>query len=112
MRSAALIFISALALNGCCAGGLPAVEGASPPPFDAFQASMRLAVGMPREVAILRIGWTPISSEATTCGVLTGFAFPCELLRFGFYNNNQLDVYLAPGGDGVAVVNSWSIHKS
>ena len=64
------------------------------------------------ELSGLRVGWTPISSEATTCGVLTGFAFPCEILRFGFYNNNQLDVYLAPRPDGVAVVNSWSIHKS
>jgi hypothetical protein len=95
---------------GCSAGGFPAIEGASPPPFDSFEAGMRLAVGMPRDVAILRVGWTPVSSEVTTCGVLAGYGFPCEVLRFGMFSNNRLDVYLAPT-NADAVVNSWVAHK-
>lgn len=110
MRSLLFAFVVLLLLAGCCPGGAPAIEGATPPPFDAFEASLRLAVGMPREVAILRVGWIPVSSEVTTCGVLAGAAFPCELLKFGMFGNNQLDVYLAPAGDQ-AVVNSWVAHK-
>jgi hypothetical protein len=106
-----LSLVAASFFAGCSAGGFPAIEGASPPPFDAFEAGMRLAVGMPRGVAILRIGWTPVSSEVMTCGVLAGREFPCELLRFGAFSNNQLDVYLAPTDTG-AVVNSWVAHKN
>jgi hypothetical protein len=29
--------------------------------------------------------------------------FPCELLKFGAFSDNQLDVYLAPAGDQVVV---------
>jgi hypothetical protein len=110
MRSLVLTCSTALLLAGCCSGGFPAVEGSTPPPFDAFEASLRLAVGMPREVAILRVGWIPVSSEATICGILAGAPFLCELLKFGAFSNNQLDVYLAPFGDQ-AVVNSWVAHK-
>jgi hypothetical protein len=110
MRSLVPSLAAVWLVAGCSAGGVPAVQGASPPPFDAFQASMRLAVGMPRDVAILRVGWTHITSEVTTCGVLAGYGFPCELLKFGLFGNNQLDVYLAPTDAG-AVVNSWVAHK-
>ena len=104
----------ALPLASCAPGGYPAVLQAiapEPAPFDAFQASMRLAQGMPREVAILRIGWTPLSSQVTTCGVLAGDANPCEVLTFGIYDNNQLLVYLVPTDHGYSVVTSWTAHK-
>jgi hypothetical protein len=107
----AILFVSSL-LAGCAAGGYPAIPDAAPPPFDAFHAGMRLAVGMPRDVAILRIGWTPISSQVTTCGVLAGDANPCEVLKFGMYDNNQLLVYLAPTAGGYSVVTSWTVYKS
>ena len=110
MRSLVLNLAAVWLIAGCSAGGFPAVQGASPPPFDAFQAGMRLTVGMPREVAILRVGWTPASSEVTTCGILAGYGFPCELLKFGMFSDNQLDVYLAPTDAG-AIVNSWVAHK-
>ena len=51
MRARIAILAAASLLSGCCAGGYPPVSGASPAPFDAFQASMRLAVGMPTDVA-------------------------------------------------------------
>ncbi|HWY81150.1 MAG TPA: hypothetical protein VNY10_04300 [Roseiarcus sp.] len=56
---------------------------ADPPPFNAFQAGMKLAVGMPTDVAILIIGSRPVSSKATSCGVLTGYEWPCDVLKFG-----------------------------
>jgi len=110
MRSLVLSLAAVWLVAGCSAGGFPAVQGESPPPFDAFQAGTRLAVGMLRDVAILRVGWTPVSSEVTTCGILAGYGFPCELLKFGVFSNNQLDVYLAPTEAG-AVVKSWVAHK-
>ena len=112
MRSSVPIFFGCLLLAGCAPGGYPANPNATPPPFDAFQAGMRLAVGMPRDVAILRVGWTPISSQVTNCGALAGYASPCEVLKFGIYENNQLFVYLVPTDSGYAVVTSWAVYKS
>jgi hypothetical protein len=111
MRSPISILVAALPLVGCAAGGSPAVPGAEPPPFDAYQAGMRLAPGMPLDVAILRIGWAPISGRTTTCGVLAGDANPCEAVRFGRYDDNVLFVYVVPAGDGSSVVTSWTVHK-
>ena len=102
MRSQVLGLAAVWLIAGCSAGGFPAVEGSSPPPFNSFQAGMRLAVGMPRDVAILRVGWTPASSEVTTCGILAGYGFPCELLKLGMLGDNRLDVSVsADTGDGV-----------
>jgi hypothetical protein len=70
MRAQIASLVAASLLAGCCASGYPAVSGASPPPFDAFQASMKLAVGMPTDVAILLIGSQPVSGQATSCGIL------------------------------------------
>jgi hypothetical protein len=106
------IVLAALALAACSPGGYPAIPGATPPPFDAFQAGMRLAVGMPMDVAILRIGWAPISAQTTTCGVLAADASLCEVLKFGMYENNQLFVYVVPSDGGPSVVSSWWVHKS
>jgi hypothetical protein len=112
MRSPLAPLLGALSLAGCAAGGYPANPNATPPPFDAFQGAMRLAVGMPVDVAILRIGWTPISGQVTTCGILAGDATPCEVLKFGAYENNQLFVYLVPTDAGYSVVSSWTVHKT
>jgi hypothetical protein len=109
MRTRIVILFAALLLAGCAPGGSPAIEGAAPPPFDAFQAGMRLAPGMPLDVAILRIGWQPISGQTTTCVVLV--ADPCELIKFGAYENNQLFVYVVPTDMGYSVVSSWIVHK-
>ena len=72
---------------------------------------MRLAIGMPLDVAILRIGWAPISAQTTGCGVLPADASPGEVLTFGRYENNQLFDYVAPADGGSTVV-SWTVHKS
>jgi hypothetical protein len=72
---------------------------------------MRLAPGMPLDVAILRIGWAPISAETTTCGVLAGDASPCQAVNFGMYENNRLVVYVVPTHEGYSVVSSWVPHK-
>ena len=72
---------------------------------------MRLAVGMPLDVAILRIGWAPISGETTTCGVLAANASPCQAVNFGMYENNRLVVYVVPTHEGYSVVSSWVAHK-
>jgi hypothetical protein len=98
-------------LTGCCPGGYPPVSGASPAPFDAFNASMRLAVGMPTDVAILVIGSTPVSGEAKSCGIAAGYEWSCQLLKFGCCENNQLLVYIAQTPDGRGAVNSWSVRK-
>ncbi len=111
MRLKIAILLAALSLAGCAPGGYPAIPGATPPPFDAFQAGMRLAIGMPEDVAILRIGWAPISAQTTTCGVLAADASPCEVLKFGMYENNQLFVYIVPTDGGPSVV-SWTVRKS
>ena len=67
---------------------------ADPPPFNAFQAGMKLAVGMPTDVAILIVGSRPVSSKATSCGVARrGYEWPCEVLKFGCCEGNQLVVY-------------------
>ena len=78
-----IAIVSALALTGCAAGGYPAIPDTTPPPFDAFQAGMRLAPGMPLDVAILRIGWAPISAQTTTCGILAADESPCQVVTFG-----------------------------
>lgn len=111
LRSRIAILLSASLLAGCAPGGDPAIQGSTPPPFDAFQAGMRLAPGMPLDVATLRIGWAPISAETTTCGVLAADANPCEVVAFGRYDNNQLLVYVVPAGDGSSIVSSWTVHK-
>jgi hypothetical protein len=105
------IFSAAAVLAGCAPGGYPALRDSYPPPFDAFGASQRLQVGMPREIAIIAIGWSPISSQTTTCGVLTAVDSPCEVLTFGVFDNNRLTVYLVPTGQGFSVVTSWLAHK-
>jgi hypothetical protein len=111
VRSRIAILFAASLLAGCAPGGYPAVPGATPPPFDAFQAGMRLAPGMPLDVAILRIGWAPISGETTTCGILAADANPCEVVKFGAYENNQLFVYVVPTHEGHSIVSSWVVHK-
>ncbi len=68
MRALIAMVLAAL-LAGCCVGGYPPMWSADQPPFSAFQAGMRLAVGMPTDVAILIIGSRPVSSKATSCGV-------------------------------------------
>ena len=85
---------------------------ADPPPFNAFQAGMKLAVGMPTDVAILIVGSRPVSSKATSCGVLAGEEWPCDVLKFGCCEGNQLVVFIAPTPDGRGAVNSWGVGKS
>jgi hypothetical protein len=99
-------------LAGCCVGGYPPIWSADQPPFSAFQAGMRLAVGMPTDVAILVIGSAPVSAEATSCGVVTGTEWPCQVLKFGCCEGNQLLVYVAPTPDGRGAVNNWALGKS
>ncbi len=111
MHSRIAILFWALLLAGCAPGGYPAIPGATPPPFDAFQAGMRLAPGMPLDVAVLRIGWAPISGQTTTCGVLAEDESPCQVLKFGMYENNQLFVYFVPTDGGPSIVSSWIVHK-
>jgi hypothetical protein len=111
MRARIAIVAAVSLLSGCCAGGYPPVSGASPAPFDAFNASMRLAAGMPTDVAILVIGSAPVSAQATSCGILAGYEWPCQLMKFGCCDNNQLLVYIAPTPDGRGAVNSWSVRK-
>jgi hypothetical protein len=97
-------------LAGCSAGGVPALADPNPPPFDAANAALRLATGMPEDVAILRIGWQPIWSEVHTCGTLGGYQWTCEKLAFGFFDNNRLYVYFDLTS-GAKIVNNWEIHK-
>jgi hypothetical protein len=111
MRLKIPILLAALPLAGCAAGGYPAVPDSTPPPFDAYEAGARLAPGMPVDVAIMRIGWAPISGRTTTCGVLAAEENPCQALTFGRYDNNRLVVYVVPAGDGSSVVSSWMVHK-
>lgn len=107
-----LAFLAAAAgLAGCAPGGYPALRDSYPPPFDAFEAGQRLQPGMPREIAIIAVGWSPISSQTTTCGVLAAADSPCEVLTFGVFENNRLLVYLVPTGQGFSVVTSWLAHK-
>ena len=112
MRERIAALIAASLVTGCCAGGYPAVLGAHPAPFDAFQASMKLAVGMPADAAILVIGSAPVSAEVKSCGVLAGYEWTCQALKFGWWENNQLIVYIAPTPDGRGAVNSWSVRRS
>jgi hypothetical protein len=106
-----LVLLAAAGLAGCEPGGLPALRGSYPPPFDAFDAAQRLQVGMPREIAILAVGWTPISSQTSTCGVMAMEASPCEVMTFGVFDNNRLIVYLVPTGQGFSIVSSWMAKK-
>ena len=106
-----IAIVSALAVAGCAPGGYPAIPGAAPPPFDAFAAGMRLAPGMPLDVAILRIGWAPLSGQATTCGILAADDSPCQVVTFGRNENNQLLVYVVPTHEGYSVVSSWVVRK-
>ena len=82
MRALIAMFLAAL-LTGCCVGGYPPMWTADQPPFNAFQAGMKLAVGMPTDVAILIVGSRPISSKATSCGIAAGYEWPCDVLKFG-----------------------------
>ena len=111
MRAWVATLVAASLLAGCCPGPYPAVSGANPAPFDAFQASMKLAVGMPTDVAILLIGSQPVSGQVASCGILAGYEWTCQLLRFGCCDNNQLLVYVAQTPDGRGAVNSWSVRK-
>ena len=72
MRALSAMFLAAFLLAGCCVGGYPPMWSANQTPFNAFQAAMRLAVGMPTDVAILVIGSRPVSAEAKSCGVAGG----------------------------------------
>ncbi len=107
----AILCAAAAGLAGCEPGGLPALRGSYPPPFDAFDAAQRLQVGMPREIAIIAVGWTPVSSQTSTCGVLAADASPCEVMTFGVFDNNRLIVYLVPTGHGFSAVSSWMAQK-
>jgi hypothetical protein len=109
---AAIAILFALLQAGCCALEPPAAPASNPPPFDAFQASMKLAVGMPTDVAVLIIGSAPVSSQVMSCGILAGYEWTCELMRFGWRQDNQLLVYIAQTPDGRGAVNSWSVRKS
>ena len=111
MRSRLAILAVAASLAGCAPGGYPAIRDSYPPPFDAFQAGQQLQVGMPREIAILAVGWSPIWSQTTTCGVLAADNSPCEVMAFGVFDNNRLYIYLVPTGQGYSVVTSWLPHK-
>jgi hypothetical protein len=111
MRVPIAMFLAAFLLAGCCGGGYPMVVwSAGPPPFDAFQAAMRLRVGMPLDVAVLAIGSAPVSGEVKSCGIAAGFEWPCEVVKFGCCGN-QLLVYIAPTPDGRGAVNSWFVRK-
>src|ERR1700733_10604158 len=112
MRAQIAILVAASLVTGCCAGGYPAGSGANAAPFYAFQAGMKLAVGMPTDVAILIIGSEPISAQAMSCGILAGYEWTCQLMKFGCCENNQLLVYIAPTPDGRGAVNSWAVAKS
>ena len=112
MRAPIAALVAALSLAGCCAGAYPVATSAHAPPFDAFEASMKLAVGMPTNVAILLIGSTPVSAEVKSCGVLAGYEWTCQALKFGCCESNQLIVYIAPTPDGLGAVNSWSVHRT
>ena len=109
MRALISLFPAAFLLAGCCLGGYPPIWSANPPPFNASEASMKLAVGMPTDVALLIIGSAPVSMKATSCGVATGFEWPCQVLKFGCCDGNQLVVYIAPTPDGRGAVNSWGV---
>ena len=111
MRALIAMFLAAFARRMLRRRLSPGVERGIQPPFDAFQAGMRLAVGMPTDVAIQVIGWAPVSTKATSCGVLTGYEWPCEVLKFGCCEGNQLLVYVAPTPDGRGAVNSWALGK-
>ena len=111
MRALIAMFLAA-SLAGCCVGGYPPMWSADPPPFNAFQAGMKLAVGMPTDVAILLIGSAPVSAEVKSCGVLAGYEWTCQALKFGWWENNQLLVYIAETPDGRGAVNSWSVRKT
>jgi hypothetical protein len=78
---ALIALLVAGSLAGCCVGGYPPMFSADQPPFNAFQAGMKLAVGMPTDVAILIVGSRPVSSKATSCGVLGGEEWPCGVLK-------------------------------
>src|ERR1700727_3722239 len=108
MRALIALFLAA-SLAGCCVGGYPPMFSADQTPFNAFQAGMKPAVGMPTDVAILIVGSRPVSSKATSCGVLTGYEWPCDVLKFGCSEGNQLLVYIAPSPDGRGAVNSWGL---
>ncbi|MFZ0601798.1 MAG: hypothetical protein WAN05_10655 [Roseiarcus sp.] len=112
MRALTAIVLAAFLLTGCCVGGYPPMWTAGPPPFNAFQAAMKLGVGMPTDVAILMMGSRPISAETKSCGVVGGFEWPCQVLTFGCCEGNQLIVYIAPTPDGRGAVNSWSVGKN
>ena len=112
MRERIATLVAASFVTGCCAGGYPVASSTYPPPFDAFQASMKLEVGMPTEVAIAVIGWAPASADVRSCGVLAGYEWTCQALKFGCCETNQLIVYIAPTPDGRGAVNSWSVRRS
>lgn len=111
MRALIAMILAAL-LAGCCVGGYPPVwSSGGPPPFDAFHAGMRLAAGMPTDIAIQVIGSAPVSTKATSCGIAAGYEWPCQVLKFGCCEGNQLLVYIAPTPDGRGAVNSWALGK-
>ena len=110
MRALCTLFLCGSLLAGCC-GSPVVVWSPSSTPFDAFQAAMRLEVGMPTDVAILAIGSAPISGQAMSCGIAAGYEWPCQLLKFGCCESNQLLVYIASTPDGRGAVNSWSVRK-
>ena len=62
---------------------------------------------MGREVAILAVGWSPVYSQTSGCGVAAGYESACEVMTSDF-SNNRLDVYLVPTGQGYR----WSQARS
>jgi hypothetical protein len=111
MRALTAFVLYAFLLSGCCIGGNPPLWNGGPPPFSAFQAGMRLAVGMPTDIAMLLIATPPVSVEAKNCGVAGGFEWPCQVMKFGCCEGNQLLVYFAPTPDGRGAVNSWNVGR-
>ena len=105
-RRSMTYFIFAALLVGCNAGGAPALTGEASPPFDAFQASLRLAVGMPQDVAIEAVGSFPVSAEVAHCGVLAAESATCQVLKFGWSGRNRLDVYVE-ATNGVRHPSGW-----
>ena len=105
MRAPIAILVAASLVTGCCAGGYPIAPGANPAPFDAFQASMKLAVGMPTDVAILVIGSAPVSGRGDELRNPRRIRMALPTAEIRLRGDNQLLVYIAPTPDGRGAVN-------
>jgi hypothetical protein len=106
---ALIAMILAVLLAGCCVGGYPPMFSVDHPLSTAFGAAFNRGAPPPPHVAILIVGSRPVSSKATNCGVAGGYEWPCDVLKFGCCEGNQLVVYIAPTPDGRGAVNSWGL---